>query len=257
MKVVGVIPARFGSTRFPGKPLAPILGRPMIQWVYERAAKVRGLERLLVATDDERIAEAVRAFGGEAVLTPPDCASGSDRAWEAVRETSCDVVLNLQGDEPALEPSGIEALVELMERDQEAGLGTLVTPLNRRQEYENPNIVKTVLSDSGRCLYFSRSPVPYLRGKAFGETPLWRHVGVYAFRRPLLEAFVGWPRGPLEAAEGLEQLRALEHGVFIAAAVTQWPGCAVDTPDDILAAEAYLSSHAFCSPLLTPHSSLR
>ena len=239
VRAVAIIPARYGSTRFPGKALAPILGRPMIQWVYERASKVRGVERLLVATDDERIAGAVLGFGGEVVMTSRDCPSGSDRVWEAVSGIPCDVVVNLQGDEPALQPSSVEALLELME-DPAVGLGTLVTPIGERAEYEDPNVVKAVMSEGERCLYFSRSPVPYLRTCAFEEAVLWRHVGIYAFRRDVLESFVSWPVGRLEALEGLEQLRALEHGVGVRAAVVEWSGCAVDVPADVALAEAYL-----------------
>ena len=240
MKVVAVIPARYASTRFPGKPIAPILGRPMIQWVWERARLVPGLDRVLVATDDERIAEATRGFGGEAVMTPATCPSGSDRAWEAVRDLDCEVVLNLQGDEPALEPEAVRALLELMKSRREVDLGTLVTPLAGSADYENPNVVKVVLARDGRCLYFSRSPVPFLRSATLGEVPVWRHVGVYAFRKEFLGTFVGQPQGILERAEALEQLRALECGGLVAAVAVSWPGCAVDTPEDVAGAEAYL-----------------
>jgi 3-deoxy-manno-octulosonate cytidylyltransferase (CMP-KDO synthetase) len=240
MRIIGVIPARFASTRFPGKPLAAILGRPMIQWVYERALQVPGLERVVVATDDERIAAAVKGFGGEAVMTSGQCASGSDRVWEAVRDMACDIVVNLQGDEPTLDPASVEALLDLMGADPDLELGTLVAPLTLREDFQDPNVVKVALGSAGRCLYFSRSPVPYLRDRAFEAVPIWRHVGIYAFRKKLLEVFAGWPRGTLEAAESLEQLRALERGVLIKAAAVDWPGCAVDRPEDVAAAEAHL-----------------
>lgn len=242
MRAVGVIPARYDSSRFPGKPLAPILGKPMIQWVWERAARVRGLERLIVATDDRRIASAVEGFGGEAVMTSPACASGSDRAWEAVRELSCDVVVNLQGDEPGLEPAAVDALIGLMASDPALALGTLATPLLDPKEAADPNVVKVVLGEDGRCHYFSRSPVPFFREEGAGGAR-WRHVGIYAFRKALLGAFTTWPQSPLERAERLEQLRALEHGVLIRAVTADWPACAVDTPEDIPAAESYLRSH--------------
>jgi 3-deoxy-D-manno-octulosonate cytidylyltransferase len=234
------VPARYASTRFPGKPLAPILGKPMIQWVYERATQVHGMERVLVATDDRRIAAAVARFGGEAVMTSDHCASGSDRVWEAVKDLDCDVVVNLQGDEPTLEPASVQALLDLMASNPDLELGTLVAPLIRPEDFRDPNVVKVVLGAVGRCLYFSRSPVPHLRERAFEAVPLWRHVGVYAFRKALLEAFTGWPRGTLEATESLEQLRALERGITIKAAAVEWSGCAVDTPEDVAAAEAYL-----------------
>lgn len=240
MKVLAVIPTRYASTRFPGKPLAPILGKPMIQWVWERARQIPGLLRVLVATDDDRIAAAVAGFGGEAIMTSALCPSGSDRVWEAVRSEDCDLVLNLQGDEPALNPSAITALLAAMGAEGRAQMGTLVTPLHDRADYENPNVVKVVLGEGGRCLYFSRSPVPFLRGWEWGRKAVWRHVGVYAFRKSFLETFVSWPKGHLEEAESLEQLRALEHGAFVLAAPGDWPGCAVDVPDDIAAAEEFL-----------------
>jgi 3-deoxy-manno-octulosonate cytidylyltransferase (CMP-KDO synthetase) len=212
----------------------------MVQWVWERTLSVPGLSRVLVATDDDRIAAVVAGFGGEAVMTSPACPSGSDRVWEAVRGEDWDLVLNLQGDEPALNPAGISALVAAMEADERAQMGTLVTALSERSDYEDPNVVKAVLDGTGRCLYFSRSPVPFLRGREFEEAELWRHVGVYAFRKEFLEAFVSWPKGRLEDTESLEQLRALEHGAFVIATRVDWPGCAVDVPDHIAAAEAFL-----------------
>lgn len=193
--VVGVIPARYGSTRFPGKPLAPILGRPMIQWVYERALVIPGVDRVLAATDDERIARAVEAFGGMAVMTSPGCPSGSDRVFEAVRDLPCEVVLNLQGDEPTLDPVGVGALVSLMRSSPDLQMGTLVAPLTRPEDYENPNVVKVALGEGGRCLYFSRSPVPHSRDRAFQAAPLWRHIGIYAYRKEFLATFTGWPTG--------------------------------------------------------------
>lgn len=212
----------------------------MIRWVYERALAIPGVDRVLAATDDERIARAVEDFGGTAVMTSPGCPSGSDRVFEAVRDMPCDVVLNLQGDEPTLDPGGVGALVLLMLSSPDLQMGTLVAPLTSPEDYENPNVVKVALGDGGRCLYFSRSPVPHLRDRRFEAAPLWRHIGIYAYRKEFLEAFTGWPTGALEGAESLEQLRALERGVSIRAAKVDWPGCAVDTPEDLARAEAYL-----------------
>ncbi len=239
VKVVGVIPARYASSRFPGKPLAPILGKPMIQWVYERSLLVRDVDEILVATDDRRIRDAVAGFGGRCVLTG-ECVTGSDRVFEAVRDEACDVVLNLQGDEPTLDPRSVSALVELMLERPELDMGTLVSPIRSRREYEAPNVVKVALGAEGRCLYFSRSPVPHLRDVPFEGAAIWRHVGIYAFRKPFLQVFTSWPRGILETSESLEQLRALENGVVIRAAQVEWPGCAVDTPEDLPGAERAL-----------------
>jgi len=244
MRAVGVIPARYASTRFPGKPLCPILGKPMLQWVYERASRARGLDAILVATDDKRIERVARSFGGEVVMTPRSCPSGSDRAWLAVREKPFDLILNIQGDEPTLETSSLEALLDLMASHPNLPLGTLVSPLRSQREFRNPNVVKVALGEGGRCLYFSRSPVPCLRGKPIKGSPVFRHVGLYAFRRESLEAFTSWPPSELETAEGLEQLRALEHGVEVRAAVVEWPGCAVDAPEDVAVAEAMLFRQA-------------
>jgi CMP-2-keto-3-deoxyoctulosonic acid synthetase len=223
MKVIGVIPARYASTRFPGKPLCAILGKPMIQWVYERASRAPSLDQLLVATDDERIERAVQAFGGK-----------------AVRGRAFDLVLNIQGDEPTLEPECVEALVGLMSACPAADVGTLVSPVRTLREFKNPNVVKVALGEEGRCLYFSRSPIPYPRGRRFRGAPLFRHVGLYAYRRKVLEAFTSWPPGDLESTESLEQLRLLARGVDVRAAVVAWRGCAVDSPEDVAPAAALL-----------------
>lgn len=242
MEAVVVIPARFGSTRFPGKPLAQILGKPMIVWVLERAREIAGVGRVIVATDDERISEAVRRAGGEAVMTSPDCPTGSDRIHEATRDLTCDIVVNLQGDEPALNPQAVGRLVAMMMQDQSLQMSTLASPLSSMEEYEDPNVVKVVLGSCNRCLYFSRSPIPHLRGCALNEAPVYRHAGVYGFRKELLAEFTTWPQGRLERAESLEQLRALERGVEIRAIIADWPKVAIDTPADIVRAEAALSS---------------
>ena len=241
-RCIAVIPARYASTRFPGKPLAPLLGRPMVAWVLDRARLIPGVDEVLVATEDPRIATVVREAGGEAILTSATCPTGSDRVWEAVRGRPCDVVLNLQGDEPALDPFAVGDLVSLMRADPALPMGTLAAPLDDSQAYADPNVVKVVLGDAGRCLYFSRSPIPFLRGLPLSGAPVYRHVGVYAFRKEFLGQFTAWPQGPLEKAESLEQLRALERGVSIRAAVVSWAACAVDTPGDVARAEAALRS---------------
>ncbi len=240
MKAVVVIPARFGSTRFPGKPLAPILGKPMIVWVLERASQIRGVDRVMVATDDARVAEVVRSAGGEAAMTPLGCPTGSDRVYEAVRGMACDIVVNLQGDEPVLDPGAVSSLVALMRENPAIPMATLASPLFSEQEYRDPNIVKVILDSGNRCMYFSRSPIPHLRGLKLDEAPVYRHAGVYGFRKNILAQFTQWPQGRLEKAESLEQLRALERGVEIRAVIAGWPKVAVDTPEDIPRAEAAL-----------------
>lgn len=240
MRAVAVIPARFASSRFEGKPLAPLLGRPMVLWVLERALRVRGLAEVVVATDDPRIARCVEEGGGRALLTSPGCPSGTDRVEEASRSLRADVVVNLQGDEPALNPLAVERLLSLMAQDPGLPMGTLATPVLSLEEYRDPNVVKVVLGEGGRCLYFSRSPVPHFREGPPDLGKVFRHVGVYAFRRDFLARFTSWPVGELEEAEKLEQLRAVERGVLLRAAVVEWRGPSVDTPADIEAAEAWL-----------------
>lgn len=239
MKALGVIPARYGSSRFPGKPLVPLLGKTMVEWVYRRALRVRGLDRVLVATDDDRIAAAVHAFGGEAIMTPRSCPTGTDRIWHAVRDIPCDVVVNLQGDEPALDPAGVEALLALMGSDPDLPMGTAVAPLDGPERLANLNIVKVVMAPDGTCLYFSRSPIPHFREHPADIHP-WRHIGLYGYRKSFLERFTAWGPTPLERAECLEQLRALEHGARIRAVVVQAPACAVDVPEDVPRAEEAL-----------------
>lgn len=238
MKAVGIIPARFGSTRFPGKPLAMIAGKTMIERVCENARRAASLSEILVATDDERIFSCVRSFGGRAVMTSPECGSGTDRIAEAAAGTDADVVLNIQGDEPMIDHAALDLLVSLFEKDPELRLGTLVTPVKNEEELNNPNVVKVVMGENDVCLYFSRSPIPYLREMAFMDFSFWRHIGIYGFRKEFLSEFGRLPRGRLEQAESLEQLRALENGVTIKAArISDWKGVSVDVPGDIRVVE--------------------
>ncbi|MEJ2421320.1 MAG: 3-deoxy-manno-octulosonate cytidylyltransferase [Acidobacteriota bacterium] len=197
---------------------------------------------LSVATDDERIADAVRSFGGRHAMTSPDCPSGSDRVQEAVRNLECDVVMNIQGDEPTLPPAALEALAALMKDHPGLSMGTLVVPVQSEAEYEDPNVVKAAVAAGGRCLYFSRSPIPALAGASFHEArgSLWRHVGVYAFRKPFLEELTKMQPTPLERLERLEQLRALELGAEICAAPCPPSGPSVDVPSDVPAVEKWL-----------------
>jgi 3-deoxy-manno-octulosonate cytidylyltransferase (CMP-KDO synthetase) len=239
-RVIAVIPARYGSSRFPGKPLAPIAGRPMIQWVCDRARAARSVDEVLVATDDARIAEAVAAFGGQAVMTSPDHPSGTDRIAEAVRGRTAGLVVNVQGDEPLLPPRVIDALVAAM-RAGDSEMGTVAMPLAPTSpEFADPNVVKVVVNARGEALYFSRAAIPHQRADGAPMTALW-HWGIYAYRRAFLEQFVRWPPGRLEGCEKLEQLRALEQGARIRVLVeTEAQSTGVDVPADIARVERVL-----------------
>lgn len=253
MPVVAIIPARFASTRLPGKPLSDIHGKPMIQHVYERALRARRLSRVLVATDDERIMAAVLGFGGQAVMTSSRHASGSDRLAEAVASTDAHLVANVQGDEPLLDPEALDAAIEALEQDETACISTLSAPLDDADEMLSPSVVKVVSDARGQALYFSRSPIPHVRqgartdlraaAAAAVQAGLARkHVGLYVYRREALLRFASLPKAPLEEAEGLEQLRALHHGLRMR--VLAWPrpaGIAVDTPQDLQRARALMA----------------
>jgi 3-deoxy-manno-octulosonate cytidylyltransferase (CMP-KDO synthetase) len=243
MKQVALIPARFGSTRFPGKPLAPILGKPLIQWVYEQALKVTDLDGVWVATDDARIREGVEAFGGRALMTRDDHPSGSDRLAEAAGLLDLapeDIVINIQGDQPVFPPDLISQLAAVLSRDPGVVMVTPVKLVRDPAAAANPNVVKVVFDRSGRALYFSRSPLPFWRD---GDTPyFYRHIGIYAYRVQFLKEFVHLPPGRWEAAEKLEQLRALEHGFPIHVVETAGDTREVDTPEDARQVKEFLRS---------------
>jgi 3-deoxy-manno-octulosonate cytidylyltransferase (CMP-KDO synthetase) len=232
LDIVAVIPARFASTRFPGKPLADIAGRPMIEHVYRRAAASPVVSRVIVATDDLRIATRVAEFGGNVKLTRVDHLTGTDRLAEVASSLDCDVVVNVQGDEPLLDPRAITELVAPFS-DRSVSMTTLYRRIANPAELTNPNIVKVVLDRAGFALYFSRAPIPHTRDPRGGWPPLYRHVGVYAYRRTALMVLASLEPTPLERAESLEQLRALEHGIRIRAVETSYDSIGVDTPDDL------------------------
>jgi len=242
--ILGVIPARYGSTRFPGKALARIGGKPLVQRVWEQARKAKRLDRLVVATDDPRILEAVKQMGGEGIMTSSDLPSGTDRVWAAARTTAAEVILNLQGDEPLLQPEMVDRLAEVLARDPGVAMATLRFPTADPQGYADPNVVKVVADSEGWALYFSRSPIPFNRAGGAVPSPWYKHLGMYGYRRELLEQFVRWPVSALEKTEGLEQLRALEHGVRIKVVDSPWDTIGVDTPEDLKRVEAILKSHA-------------
>lgn len=241
MRAVGVIPARYASTRLPAKALIPIAGKPMIQHVYERAASAESLSRVLVACDDERIRAAVEAFGGEAVMTRPDHSSGTDRVAEAVREVDAEVVVNIQGDEPLIDPEDIDLAVRPLAEDPACVMATLVTPITEECDLEDSACVKAVLDLSGHALYFSRSLVPFCRGaKAITEQTVYRHVGLYAYRKGFLLTYASLAPTPLQQAESLEQLRVLEHGYRIRCVETPRESIGVDTERDLERVRALL-----------------
>jgi 3-deoxy-manno-octulosonate cytidylyltransferase (CMP-KDO synthetase) len=237
-RTVAIIPARYGSTRLPGKPLLEIGGKPMIQHVVERASQAMLVERVLVATDDQRIVDAVHGFGGEAVMTSPDCRSGTDRIAEVVRSLSgVDIVVNVQGDEPLIPPTMIDAAVKPLWEDPLILVGTLVRRIARSEELNDPAVPKVALDRNGRCLFFTRSPIPHGRDIPqeawLDHHTYYRHIGIYVFRRSFLLRYALLEQTPLERAEQLEQLRILEHGYSIHAAVTEEESMAVDTPADL------------------------
>lgn len=249
MKFTGIIPARYASTRFPGKPLADIGGMTMIERVCRRAALE--LDEVIVATDDERIARAVGSFGGRAIMTSPAHRSGTDRCYEAycLSGTDADVIVNIQGDEPFIAPEQIAEVKRLFD-DPATQIGTLVRRFSAEAGYDrlaNPNTPKVVMDADMHALYFSRSVIPYIRGKEHAEWPsatqYYTHVGMYAYRADVLASIVRLPQSPLELAESLEQLRWLQAGFTISCGVTDKETIGIDTPDDLARAVEYLRSH--------------
>jgi 3-deoxy-manno-octulosonate cytidylyltransferase (CMP-KDO synthetase) len=227
--VVAAIPARYASTRLPGKPLLPLAGKPMVQHVYERASRAEGIARVVVLTDDERIAAAVESFGGACEMTPADCASGTDRIAWAVRRWDADAVVNVQGDEPLVEPLSISRLAVHLATHAEDEMATLAVPA-AAGDLENPNAVKVVLDGSGYALYFSRAGIPYPR-QADAVAPL-RHLGLYGYRRETVLRLAALPPSPLERSESLEQLRALENGIRIRVLIVDKAPPDVNTAED-------------------------
>lgn len=248
--VLGVIPARYASTRFPGKVLAPLAGRPMLEHVWRRARAARRIDRLVVATEDARVVRATEAFGGEALLTAATHASGTDRVAEVVRRLDApyEVVVNVQADEPFLTPTSLDRLVLAFDAQPRPAMATLVEPLEAMDDLFDPNVVKVVATEDGSALYFSRAPIPYHRGGATalaadfraalatrpgGLSGYRRHQGLYAYTRDALLALAGLPPSPLELDEGLEQLRALARGYTIRIVDSDFRSLAVDTPADL------------------------
>ena len=245
MTFTAIIPARYASTRFSGKPLAVLGGKTVIQRVYEQVSSM--LSEVYVATDDQRIFDCVASFGGKAVMTRTDHQSGTDRIEEAVEKTAtqADVIINVQGDEPFIQPSQIQTLMQLFD-DPSTQIGTLGKPFESLEAVENPNSPKIVTDNRGFALYFSRSIIPYIRGKAqtdwFGEYPFLKHLGVYAYRREVLAEVTKLPQSSLEKAESLEQLRWLQNGYRIRVGLTDVETVGIDTPEDLKKAELFLKN---------------
>lgn len=243
MKIVGIVPARYASTRFPGKPLALIAGKPLIQHVVERCQRAAALSEVIVATDDTRIWEVAQNFC-RAEMTAADHPSGSDRIAEVTGRCACDAIVNIQGDEPLIDPAVIDAVAGALQKSE---MSTAATLIRNPEEYDNPNVVKVVVNHANRALYFSRRTVPYLREAAsrsvseqLAAFPFLKHLGIYGYRRETLLRLVRFPVSPLEAAEKLEQLRALENGIEIGVVKVQYDSVGVDVPADVLRVERML-----------------
>jgi 3-deoxy-manno-octulosonate cytidylyltransferase (CMP-KDO synthetase) len=229
-RILGVIPARFASSRFPGKVLAVAAGKTILQHVYERASRATYLHQVLIATDDERIAAAARNFGARVRMTRADHLSGTDRVAEVASADRAEIVVNIQGDEPLIDPSAIDALALALLDDEQAPMATLKKRIEDPQEFTNPNVVKVVTDRNGYAVYFSRSPIPY---DLSGQAVHYKHPGLYAYRREFLLGYSSLPVGPLERAERLEQLRAIENGHRIRVVETEYESVGVDTPQDL------------------------
>ena len=247
MKSVIVIPTRYGSTRFPGKSLARLRGRPMIQWVWEAASRSRLCEQVLVATDDDRIADVAAKFGADVVMTKKSHRSGTDRIAEVADKISAQLYVNVQGDEPLLSPGAVDDLIRGMAESPRVPIGTLAHPIEKEAEWRNPEVVKVVCNRHNEALYFSRSPLPFMRAWN-AKAKLLRHVGIYAYRSAALATFVSLKPSALELAESLEQLRALEHGMTIQVIETKYRCLGVDTPADLARVEAVLRRQGKAQP---------
>ena len=239
MKTAVIIPARMGSMRFPGKVLADLGGKPVIQHVWENAMRSKA-DSVTIAADDPRVEQAVKSFGGHVVMTKPSHPSGSDRVWEAAQSTDAELIVNVQGDEPFLPHEVIDSLIDAMHGPDAPAMGTVVLPCSRADIAANPNLPKVVLTADDYAIYFSRSMIPYLR-EGGEETTVYRHWGIYAYRRETLAKFVSLPEGRLEKCEKLEQLRALENGIRIKVIKTTFDSIGIDTPDDLVRAQEFLA----------------
>lgn len=244
-KVVVVIPARYGSTRLPGKPLVELAGKPMIQRVYERAKLAKRADEVIVATDDERIVKAVEGFGGEARMTRADHRTGTERVAEVAAHVSGEIFVNVQGDEPLLDPAAVDTAVSSLLEEPMASIGTVATAIRTPADIMDPNVVKTVLDFDGNALYFSRAPIPWVRDTTSKvHVKYWKHLGLYVFQRDALLEYPTLPQGELERIEQLEQLRWLENGWKIRVAEVEHDAVSVDVPEDVARVEKLLQGQA-------------
>jgi len=243
LKVVAVIPARYSSTRLPGKPLVSLAGRPMIQYVVERARQAQTVERVIVATDDQRIVDAVRGFDGEAMMTRGDHRTGTERVAEVAAREEGDVFVNVQGDEPLIDPVSIDTAVGALLEEPAAQIATVATPVRHAGDIMDPNVVKTVLDFDGNALYFSRAPIPWVRDtQAKVHVKYWKHLGLYVFQREALLEYPTLPLGELERVEQLEQLRWMENGWKIRVAEVAHDAVSVDVPEDVARVERLMKA---------------
>jgi 3-deoxy-manno-octulosonate cytidylyltransferase (CMP-KDO synthetase) len=244
MSAVGIVPARYQSSRYPGKPIVEIAGLPMLQWVWQGARAAKRLREVYIATDDSRIANCCDNFGAKVIMTREDHHTGTDRLAEAAEVMDDDIIVNIQGDEPLIEGFVVDAVVETLLEDSQNRMATLVHAMGRDQ-IDDPNRVKVALDRLGNALYFSRSPIPFDRsgpGEATSAQTLWQHIGIYAYRRDFLFEFAALPQTPCELSESLEQLRALENGIPIRTGIVEgWTSDSVDAPEDVLRVEALLA----------------
>ena len=240
MKIVAIIPARYASTRFPGKPLAMISGKPMVQRVYEKADNCKLIDRVIVATDSLEIARTVESFGGETCITASNHETGTDRIAEAAKSIDAQIIVNVQGDEPLIPSEAIQEAIAPVVNDKNISMCTLKTKIRKKQDIQNPNVVKVVTDASNYALYFSRSPIPFMQ-EGCENVPFFRHIGLYVYGKEFLIKYTEMPRLVLEKAESLEQLRALEHGYSIKVIETNYYPLGVDVPEDILLAEKMIA----------------
>jgi 3-deoxy-manno-octulosonate cytidylyltransferase (CMP-KDO synthetase) len=253
--VLGVIPARYDSSRFPGKPLAVLAGKPIVQHVWERASQSRYVNDLVIATDDDRILRAARAFGATAVMTRADHLSGTDRAAEVASIRDARVIVNIQGDEPLIDPAAIDAAVLALLDDSSVPMSTLKKRIEHPSEIDNPNVVKVVTDCNQNAIYFSRYPIPFLRDDMVkAGVSRFKHIGLYVYRRDFLMSYSGLPVGPLERAEKLEQLRALENGFQIRVVETDYESLGVDTPEDLAKVQELFALFSSAGELSEPRT---